>query len=420
MNFLLEPERRFRPGEDWIYYTKAVYGQEEIDAVVKALKEDWLGNGKYTDEFEQKVVALYGKKFGLFVNSGSSANLIALELCNFPAGSEVITPACTFGTTISPILMKNLVPVIVDSKVGTYNIDIDKIEAAISFKTVGMMIPHAIGNINDMPRLRELCDRYKLILIEDSCDTIGSKFQGRPTGEWSDITTTSFYASHNITAGGGGGMVMVNDPELKRRAKVFRDWGRALPERFEHHEGAFEERYNFKLDGIDYDGKFTFMELGYNLKAVEMQAAFGLAQLERLDAFNRTRSQNFQKIYRFFRKYEQFFILPEQVPGAEPYWLSFPITIKEESGIERKELLKFLETNKIQTRLLFAGNILRHPAYKELQKKCRIATTLDNADYVMKNTFLVASHHGLNDEMISYLVEKIEQFLFNKGLLHTL
>jgi CDP-6-deoxy-D-xylo-4-hexulose-3-dehydrase len=276
------------------------------------------------------------------------------------------------------------------------------------------MVPHAVGSINDMVRLREICDRHKLKLIEDSCDTHGSLLHGKPTGVWSDITTTSFYASHNMTAGGGGGMVMCDDPEMIKRAKMFRDWGRALPERYEHYEGAFEERYNFKLDDIDYDGKFVFMELGYNMKAVEMQAVFGLVQLKRLPEFNRKRGENFNKLYKFFKKHEQFFILPQLLPGAEAYWLSFPVTIREGSGIARKEMLKFFETHKIQTRLLFAGNILRHPAYKKLQDKVRVVGELKNADYIMKNTFLTACHHGLNDEMIKYLTNKIEEFLTKK------
>jgi CDP-6-deoxy-D-xylo-4-hexulose-3-dehydrase len=417
MNILLNPDWKFKPGEDWIYYTKAVYGQEEIDAVVKCLKEDWLGNGKYTDEFEEKMSAEFGKKYGLFVNSGSSANLLALEICDFKPGSEIITPACTFGTTMGPIIMKGLVPVVVDSKLGTYNINIDLIEGAITSKTVAIMVPHAVGSLNDMVRLREICNKYKLKLIEDSCDTHGSRLEGKPTGIWSDITTTSFYASHNMTAGGGGGMVMVDDPELKRRAKMFRDWGRALPERYEHYEGAFEERYNFKLDNIDYDGKFVFMELGYNMKAVEMQAAFALVQLGRLKEFNKIRMANFNKIYEFFKRYEKYFILPESLPNAEIYWLSFPVTLREEAGIERKAMLKFFETNKIQTRLLFAGNLLRHPAYKTLQEKVRVVGDLKNADYIMKNTFLIACHHGLNDEMINYLTGKVEEFLKVKNLI---
>lgn len=416
MNFLLEPNRKFKPGEDWIHYTRAVYGQEEIDAVVKALKEDWLGNGKYTDEFEEKMAAEFGKKYGLFVNSGSSANLLALEISDFAVGSEIITPACTFGTTMGPIVMKGLVPVVVDSKLGTYNIDLDLIQPAITGKTVAIMVPHAVGSLNDMVRLREICDKHHLKLIEDSCDTHGSRLHGKPTGAWSDITTTSFYASHNMTAGGGGGMVMTDDPEMKRRAKIFRDWGRALPERYEHYEGAFEERYNFRLDGIDYDGKFVFMELGYNMKAVEMQAAFALVQLGRLKEFNRIRGENFKKLYGFFKNYEKFFILPETLQDSEDYWLSFPITAREESGIIRREMLKFFEVNKIQTRLLFAGNLLRHPAYKKLQDKVRVVTPLTNADYIMKNTFLVACHHGLNDEMRKYLTGKVEEFLQLKGL----
>jgi CDP-6-deoxy-D-xylo-4-hexulose-3-dehydrase len=419
MNFLLQPNRKFKPNEDWVYYTKSVYGQEEINAVVKTLKEDWLGNGKYTIEFEKRVAALFGKKYGLFVNSGSAANLLAFELLNLPAGGEVITPAMTFGTTMAPIIQKSLRPVVIDSKIGTYNIDLDLIEKAITFKTVAIMVPQIMGNINDMVRLREICDKYKLKLIEDSCDSIGGTFLGRPSGSWADITTTSFYASHNVTAGGGGGMIMCDDLATITRAKVMRDWGRALPEHFEHYEGAFDERYNFKLDNIDYDGKFAFLEVGYNMKAVEMQAAFGLVQLDRLEFFNKIRKENFEKIYRFLKQYEQFFILPEEIPGASSYWLAFPVTLRENCGIERKELLRFLESNHIQTRVLFAGNILRHPAYRLNRFNIRIGSSLTNADHIMKNTFLLASHHGLNDDMIAHVTKTIKEFLIQKGLLYS-
>jgi len=417
MNFLLYPEKKFKPGEDWIYYAKAVYGQEEINAITKMLGEDWLGNGKYTEEFESKVAALYGKKYGLFVNSGSSALLLAYELFNFASGSEIITPACTFGTTISTMLMKGLVPVLVDSTIGTYNIDIDKIESAITLKTVAITVPHAVGSINDMVRLRAICDRYRLKLIEDSCDTIGSKLHGKPTGTWSDVTVTSFYASHGMTAGGGGGMLMVDDEAMKRRAKVFRDWGRSLPE---YVEGKFEDRYSISVGGVPYDGKFTFEEVGYNMKAVEMQAVFGLVQLQRLEEFNKIRARTFDQLYRFFRAYEKYFILPEMIPGAEVYWLSFPVSIREDSGLERQELLQFLEAHKIQSRLLFAGNIVRHPAYHGKKHNMRIATELTNADYVMKNTFLVACHQAMTDPMVEYITSKIKEFLFRKGLTYSM
>ncbi len=417
MNFLLHPDKKFRPGEDWIFYAKAVYGKEEIEAVNKVLLEDWLGNGKYTEEFENRVAALYGKKYGLFVNSGSSALLLAYELFNFAPGSEVITPACTFGTTISTMLMKNLVPVLVDSTVGTYNIDIDKIEAAISLKTVAITVPHAVGSVNDMVRLREICDKYRLKLIEDSCDTIGSKLHNKPTGTWSDVTATSFYASHGITAGGGGGMLMTDNADFKRQAKVFRDWGRSLPE---YVEGKFEDRYSVKVGGVPYDGKFTFEEVGYNMKGVEMQAVFGLAQLDRLSEFNRIRARTFDQLYRFFVNYEQFFILPKTIPGAEVYWLSFPVSVREGVGFDRQELLRYLESYKIQSRLLFAGNIIRHPAYVNKVHKMRIATPLPNADFVMRNAFLVACHQAMTDEMVLYITSKIQDFLKEKGLINPL
>lgn len=406
MNWLLNPDAKFRPGEDWVHYSKAIYGQEEIDSVVKALKEDWLGNGKYTEEFETKVAEIFGKKFGLFVNSGSSANLLALEVLDFPKGSEVITPACTFGTTAAPIIMKGLIPVFVDSEIPSYNIDLNKVEAAITEKTVAIMTPHIIGSVNDMKRLKEIADKHNLKVIEDSCDTIGSKFGGKPTGAWSDVTTTSFYASHAITAGGGGGMVMVNDPALKQKAKIMRDWGRALPEYF---DGKLEERYTM-LDGVPYDGKFQFVYLGYNMKPVEMMAAFGLEQLKRLPEFNKKRRKNYEKMRQIFGKYDKYFILPSELPEAEVYWLALPVTIKEDSGLDRQNLVKYLESRKIQTRPLFAGNILRHPPYKDRPDLYKAEGPFKNADRVMSQTFLVGAHHGLTDEMIKYVEDTLAEF----------
>lgn len=397
---------KFRPGIDRVYYTRSVYDEEEIEAVVKALREDWLGPGKITEEFENKVANLFGKKYGLFVNSGSSANLVALEIANLPKSSEVITQACTFPATLSPILLLGHTPVFVDSKVGTYNIDVDQIEAAISEKTRAIFVSHAMGNVNDMGRIREICDKYNLVFIEDSCDTHGSRYEGQPTGNWSDITTTSFYASHNMTAAGGGGMVMTNDEKLVKEAKIMRDWGRALPENYDEN---IEERFQFQLDGVPYDGKFTYLKMCYNFKPVEIQAAFGLVQLRKLPAFNVTRKRNFARLLEFFQQYQNHFILPEALPYADAAWLSFPLTIREDSPIVRKDLLTFLEKNKIQTRLLFSGNILRHPVYKNIPH--RKVGDLSGADAIMKRTFVVGCHHGMSDEMVDYIMDTFKRYL---------
>ena len=407
MNWLLNPNATFRPGEDWVHYGEAIYGQQEIDAVTATLTQGWLGNGKYSDDFEVAVAQWFGKAHGLFVNSGSSANMLALELFDFPRGSEVITPACTFGTTVAPIVMKGLVPVFVDSVVPTYNIDISAIDQALSDKTVAIMAPHVAGNVNDMAALRRIADQHRLKLIEDSCDTIGSRLDGRPTGEWSDVTTTSFHASHAMTAGGGGGMLMVNDLALKTKAKSLRDWGRALPD---HGDGPIDERYR-QVDKVTYDGKFTFTHLGYNMKAVEMMAAFGQVQLERLPDFNQRRRRNFETMRRIFAKYEDAFILPSELPAAEVYWFALPVTIREESGLDRQDLVSHLESRRIQTRPLFAGNILRHPPYKDQPGLYRAVGEFSNADRIMRHTFLVGAHHGLTEEMIQYVGAVLDEFM---------
>ncbi len=400
--------RPFIAGRDRVFYCQAVYGKEEIDAVVESLKSDWLGPGAYTQKFEKKVSQVFGKKYGLFVNSGSSANFVACEIANLPKDAEVITQACTFPTTLSPIIIKNLTPVFVDSEVGTYNINPNKIEGAISAKTKAIFISHALGNINDMDKVKKICQKYKLLFIEDSCDTIGGKFADKPTGSFSDITTASFYAPHHMTAAGAGGMVMVNDKNLIREAKIFRDWGRALPENYDEN---IKERFNFKIDDVNYDGKFTFLKMGYNFKPIDVQAAFALVQLKKLAKFNKIRKRNFQRLYDFFKNYERYFILPKSHPQAENYWLAFPLTIRKESGIERKDLLTYLEKNKIQTRLVFSGNILHHQPYRNI--KHRVYDNLKNADTTMQQSLVIGCHHGMTEAMIDYIFAVFEKYLNN-------
>ena len=399
-------KKSFRPGKDRVLYAQAVYGQEEIDAVVEALKRNWLGPGELTEKFEGEIAKLFGKKHGLFVNSGSSANLIAIEIANLPPGCEVITQACTFPTTLSPIVIFGLKPVFVDSELGSYNINPDKIEAAISPKTKAVFVAHSIGNVCDMEKIATICHRYNLIFIEDSCDIHGGKFEGKPTGFFSDITTTSFYAPHAMTAAGGGGMVMTNDREQIRQAKIFRDWGRALPE---NEDENIEERFSFKVGDVDYDGKFTYLKLGYNFKPIEIQAAFGLVQLKKLPKFNQRRAANFERLYNFFKNWQDHFILPEVHPKAEVYWLAFPLTVRQDSQIIRRHLLEYLEGNKIQTRLIHSGNILYHKAYQRINH--RIAENLKNADMILKNSFVIGCHHGMNDDQINYVCQTFEKYL---------
>ncbi|MDO8552931.1 MAG: aminotransferase class I/II-fold pyridoxal phosphate-dependent enzyme [bacterium] len=408
---MAETKSSFIPGKDWVWYSRAVYGKREIAAVLESLNSDWLGPGEYTRRFEVAVAKVFGQKFGLFVNSGSSANLLAIDTLQIPRGSEVITPACTFATTVNPLLQCGLIPVLVDIEADTFNIDIDKLEKAITKKTKVLMIPHLVGNLNDMKRLRAIADKHKLKLIEDSCDTIGACIDGKPTGAYADASTTSFYASHIITAAGGGGMLMCKNKEFADDAKMRRDWGRALPEAFDE---STDKRFSFSLQGIAHDGKFVFNRIGYNLKPIDLQAAFGLVQLERLPEFARIRRKNFLALNAFFKTYPEHFALPRELPDSDVRWLAYPITLRRESPIKRVNFMRYLEEHKIQTRVLFAGNIARHPAYKETP--FRIHGKLTNADMVLERSLLIGCHHGLRDEHIRYVTETVTKFI--KEMVH--
>lgn len=395
--------KKFTPGADKIYYSLAVYGEEEKRAVARALDEGWLGLGKYSLEFSRKIADIFGKKHGVFVNSGSSGTLQALKMLHLEPGSEVITPACTFATTFAAILNNNLVPVVADSVLGSYNLDLDKLEDMLSDKTRALILPHTLGNLNDMVRLQEFCKQHDLYFIEDSCDTIGGSFADKPTGAFSDVSVCSFYASHHITAGGGGGMVCMNDDMLHGRAQAYRDWGR-----FGDDVEDVEERFNYHIDGVPYDRKFTYSVVGYNFKPVEMQAAFGLAQLAKLPQFNERRKRNFHRLREYLKKYEEFFILPEEHANADVYWLAFPITLRDTVPFSRLDIVRFLENKNIQTRLLFAGNILRQPAFRNAVH--RRVGELTNTDKVMRDTFVIGCHHGLSDEMVDYMCAVFDEF----------
>ncbi|MSU55002.1 MAG: aminotransferase class I/II-fold pyridoxal phosphate-dependent enzyme [Candidatus Taylorbacteria bacterium] len=396
---------KFTPGKDKVYYAQTVYGEEEIEAVVACLKRGWLGMGPIVEEFEKKTSKLFGKKYGIVVNSGSSANLLALKILNLPPGSEVITPACTFSTTYSTIYINNLVPVVGDSELGTYNLDLNNLPKMISPKTKAILIPHAFGNLNDMVKLRAFCNKHKLYLIDDSCDTMAGTFNGKPAGTYSDVTTSSFYASHHITAGGGGGIVAVSDKKLYESAYSYREWGRAAL----NDDESLEKRFTTKITGIHYDRKFTYTHMGFNLKPVEMMFAFGLEQLKRLPNVIKIRKHNFDSLKRFFKEYEKYFILPEEHSNAKSSWLAFPLTIRDGAPFDRFTIVKYLESQNIQTRLFFAGNILRHPAYKNLPR--RVVGELKNADKIMKDTFAVGAHQGLTPEMLDYMKKIFTDFL---------
>lgn len=397
----------FTPGKDWVFYSRAVFGEKEILTVLESLESDWLGVGPYTSKFEEQVAGIFGQKIGRFVNSGSSANWIGLKILNLPKSAEVITPACTFSTTVNPIIQFGFIPVFVDVELDTYNLNLDLIEEAVSPQTAALIVPHLIGNLNDMRRLRQIADKYDLKLIEDSCDTIGGNIAGEPTGKYADVSTTSFYASHIITAMGGGGMVMFKESAHAELAQILRDWGRASTEYYDEHPDI---RFNFYLGDVQYDKKFVFREMGFNFKALDAQAAFGLVQLSRLGEFNKIRRRNFNALYEFFGKFPDHFILPRQaVADTDVHWLAFPITIREDSSVKRTDFMIYLEMHKIQTRVLFAGNILRHPPYRDIQH--RVAGTLANSDTILAQSLLIGCHHGLRQEHLDYVMQVVEEYL---------
>lgn len=391
-----------------VYYAWAVFGPEEEAAVSRFLKSrKLLSGGEYTRQFESQVALLFGKKFGLMVNSGSSANLIATELLRLEKGSEVITPVLTFSTTVAPLLQKDLKPVFVDVHPGTYQIQTDGIEDVISGRTGAMVVPSLLGNIPDMRSLREIADRAEVCYVEDSCDTIGARFAGRPTGTYSDISTSSFYGSHIITACGGGGLVAFNSDEWWRRARVLRGWGRSSSV----DEGEdIQLRFSRGLDGLEYDSKFVFEEVGYNFWPLEVAAVFGLEQLKRLGDFADRRRRNFERLTRLFAPFKDLFTLPIQLDEVETAWLAYPLTIREGAPFSRRDIVTYLEENNVQTRPIFTGNVLRQPAFAAMGRGSP-AHSFPNADLIMRNGFLIGCHQGLEESHLRKVETLIQNFV---------
>ncbi|MEZ5047041.1 MAG: aminotransferase class I/II-fold pyridoxal phosphate-dependent enzyme [Chitinophagaceae bacterium] len=388
-------------------YGSTVHGQEEIDAVVHVLKTS-TQMGYHVRTLEERVAQLYNKKYGIGVNSGSSALYLAAELLNYEEGTEIITPALTFSTTVAPIVKKKWIPAFVDVEEGTYNIDANKIEEMITPKTKAMIIPNLIGNLPQWEQIKQLADRYQLFLLEDSADTIGAEIQGKSSGRFTDMSTTSFYGSHIMNCAGNGGMLCVNNDEYLRRGKLLRSWGRSSSLFVESEK--IENRFNVEVDGIPYDAKFVFEEPGFNIEPSEIGAAFGLVQLDKLNNNIDLRTKHFKQIRSFMEQYEEYFILPKQLPDSRTGWLAFAVTIRDEAPFKRKELQIFLEKRNIQTRTIFTGNILRQPGFKN----CQHSASSDgyvNADHVMRGGMLMACHHGLSDVQISHMMDSIDEFM---------
>ncbi len=410
------PDGHFYPNKSVIPPSGKVIGAAELRNMVEASLDGWLTTGRFNEQFELRLKTFIGGDHLLTVNSGSSANLVAFSVLTSPElgkralkpGDEVITTAAGFPTTVNPILQFGAVPVFVDVAIPTYNIDPAKVEAAISSKTRAIMLAHALGNPFNLDVITALCRKYDLFLVEDCCDALGSTYKGKMVGTFGNIGTLSFYPAHHITMGEGGA-VFTNDPQLKRIAESIRDWGRdcyCAPGK----DNTCGMRFRWKLGDLPqgYDHKYTYSHLGYNLKITDMQAACGLAQLDRLEGFIRSRIHNFDLLKNRLKSCEEFLILPESTPDSVPSWFGFPITIREGANANRVDLLNYLDQQKIGTRLLFAGNLLRQPYM--IGRNVRVSGTLVNTDTVMRNTFWIGVYPGLSEPMLEYVANKIETF----------
>lgn len=407
----------FFPGVTAVPPSGKLLGGNELNYMVEASLDGWLTTGRFNDQFEVKLAEFLGVKHLVTVNSGSSANLIAFSCLTserlgeraIQPGDEVIAVAAGFPTTVNPILQFGAVPVFIDVEMGTYNIAADKIEEAISSKTKAIMLAHTLGNPFNLSIIKTLCDKYNLWLIEDCCDALGSEYMDQKVGTFGDIGTLSFYPAHHITMGEGGA-VFTNNVELKKIAESFRDWGRDCycpPGK----DNTCSKRFCWQLGSLPagYDHKYTYSHLGYNLKITDMQAACGLAQLEQVQAFIDKRKENFNYLHSRLSTCEEFVILPKATPNSNPSWFGFPITLKEDAPVARLELLQYLDQNKVGTRLLFAGNLIRQPYM--LGRNFRVSGSLENTDRVMNQTFWIGLQPALTQEMLNYSVTQIETYL---------
>lgn len=407
----------FEPGVSAVPVSGKVVGAREMQLMVEASLDAWLTTGRFNDEFEERLARYLGVRHLMTVNSGSSANLVAFSTLTSPRlgdrrifpGDEVIGVAAGFPTTVNPIIQNGAIPVFVDVELGTYNIDPERIAAAITPRTKAIMLAHTLGNPFNLDVVTRLCREHGLWLVEDCCDALGSTYDGRKVGTFGDIGTLSFYPAHHITMGEGGA-VFTNNDELKLIAESIRDWGRdcyCKP----GVDNTCGKRFCWKLGSLPegYDHKYTYSHLGYNLKISDMQAACGVAQLDRVDEFVEARRNNFAWLKQRLSSCEEQLLLPQATPRSDPSWFGFPITIRENAGVERRDLLNYLDQNRIATRLLFAGNLTRQPYM--LGQKYRVVGDLANTDAIMHRTFWLGTFPGLSEEMLEYVVSTIESFL---------
>lgn len=406
-----EEKEEFVLGKTTIHYAWAVYDHQEIFAALKSLLSGWFGIGKYASEFEKQFSEFQGTKHCVLVNSGSSANLLAVDSLQLPKGAEAITSATTFPTTLNPLIQKGVKPVLMDINPTTYNINASELKNALSEKAKLIMLPHTLGNPNEMDQIMDFAEEHDLYVIEDACDALGSKYDGKYVSTFGDIGTFSFYPAHHITMGEGGAIV-TNNEELSLTVRSLRDWGRACvcPVcTVSLDPNAYCPLRFLKTPLPDYDRRFTYINIGYNLKPLDLQAAIGLQQLKRLPYFIQKRKENFKKLYNELLKFEDHIILPESPLKADPCWFTFPITVKEDAPFKRKDIVNFLEEHRVATRPLFAGNILRQPAYRAID--CKVVGELKNSDRVMTSSFFVGVHPGLTEDMLNYMIDTFEEFM---------
>jgi CDP-4-dehydro-6-deoxyglucose reductase, E1 len=409
--------REFVPGESSVPVSGKVFDATEIQYLVDSSLDFWLTTGRFAAQFEREFAQMWGLKHALLVNSGSSANLLALTSLTSPAlgerrllpGDEVITAAAGFPTTVNPIIQNQLVPVFIDATLPTYGIDVTQLEPALSSRTKAIMLAHTLGNPFDLKTVSEFAKKHDLWLIEDCCDAVGATYDSKPVGTFGDLATASFYPAHHITMGEGG-CVLTDKPLLKKLVESFRDWGRDCwcePGK----DNSCKKRFDWQLGDLPYgyDHKYTYSHVGYNLKMTDMQAAVGIAQLAKLPGFIAARRRNFDLLKAGLQEFAEFLMLPDAEPNSEPSWFGFPITVKQGAPFTRNELVQFLDERKIGTRLLFGGNLLRQPAYKDI--KHRVVGELTNSNLITDGTFWIGVYPGINQQMLDYILDSFSKFL---------
>ncbi len=409
--------KTFTEGVSPVPVSGRVFDASDIQSLVDSSLDFWLTTGRFAAQFEKEFAAYFGVRSASLVNSGSSANLVAFSALTSPKlgsrrlkpGDEVITVAAGFPTTVNPIVQNGCVPVFIDVTLPTFEVDVTQLEAALSPKTKAVMIAHTLGNPFDLATVSAFCKQHKLWLVEDCCDAVGALYNGRKVGTFGDIATVSFYPAHHITMGEGGA-VLTDNPTLKTLIESFRDWGRDCwcePGK----DNTCGKRFDWELGDLPcgYDHKYTYSHIGYNLKLTDMQAAVGVSQLKKLPGFIAARRANFTYLYAGLKQFEHVLVLPESTPNSEPSWFGFPLAVRAEAPFTRDQLTRHLDTAKIGTRLLFGGNLVRQPAYEDIQK--RIVGDLANTDFVMRHVFWIGLYPGLTRPMLDYTIRTIGEFI---------